>query len=211
MKLIFDFDHTLYSTKKLYLETKKDFKVLGVNEKLFNSSFQESKRKGRAYDPEEQFRIIVKNNSDISIQKMRENLNEITKRSSDFLYSDVPLFLEKFKNRFTFYIISYGGENGCFSKVKIDESGIKDYFKDVFIIKKNNKNECLARILKKEEKAIFIDDSPEILSKVKEDFSKIITIRINRGEGRYTDYSDNDKIDFSIRNLKELEVILTRP
>lgn len=209
MKIVFDFDHTLFSAKRLYLEIKDYFDSLGISCNLFNKSYQESKKEGKTYDPKKQFEIIHKEKPEVSIKEMEENSEEIMKRFPDFVYPDVVPFLEEFKDRFDFYIISYGGDDGSFSREKIKRSGIGDYFEKVFVTKSNDKTNALKEVIDGEEELIFIDDSPEVLSEIKKYFPEVTTVRINRGEGKYKDQSDVKEIDFSIKDLEELRSILT--
>jgi hypothetical protein len=58
------------------------------------------------------------------------------------------------------------------------------------------------------QKIIFVEDNPVALSETKKIFKNIVTVRINRGEGKYSKEPNNPQIDFSIKNLKELDKIL---
>jgi FMN phosphatase YigB (HAD superfamily) len=208
MKIIFDFDHTLFSTKKLYLEARNYFSSLSVSKEVFDESFKESKKGGKAYKPQNLFEIIHRKNPEISIDEMEKASREIADKFSDFIYPDVKSFLEEFKKN-DLYIISYGGEDGSFSRGKIRKSGIRDYFKKVFITKNNSKVNALSKIIDEGEKAVFVDDCPEVLFEVKNSFPEVTTVRINRGEGRYKDQQGVKGIDFSVKNCEELKSILT--
>jgi len=210
MKIIFDFDHTLYSTSKLYSVAERAFGRMGVDEELFRKSFQESKIKEKTYNPKEQFRLIAQKKPGLSIGRMEREINEILNNSSVFLYPEVISFLEKFRNKFDLYILSYGGVGCDFQKKKIKKVGIEKYFKGVYVTDKIDKISLLEKILDNLNEAVFVDDSPEILFKVEKVFPEIITVRINRGEGKYKDYPNDSRIDFSVKNLKELEkMVLT--
>ena len=207
MKIIFDFDYTLYSIGELYSATEGAFERMGVDKELFQKSFQESKIKGKTYNPEEQFRLITQKKPEISVSEMEKKINEILDNSSIFLYPEVISFLEKFRNKFDLYILSYGGTKNNFQKKKIEKTGIEKYFREVYVADKIDKISLLGKILDNLNKVVFIDDNPEILSNAKEIFPEIITVRINRGEGKYKNYPDDSRIDFSIKNLEELEKI----
>ena len=72
MKLIFDFDHTLFSAKKLYFALKEAFRKIGVEEKLFQETFEKSKGRGRDYKPKIQFQLIKKDKAGNLSQKIRK-------------------------------------------------------------------------------------------------------------------------------------------
>ena len=206
MKIIFDFDHTLFSAKQFYFALKKAFFKLGVKEKLFQETFEESKGVGRDYKPEKQFKLIHKTRPEIKIGKLKESFEKILKTAPKFLYNDVLGFLKKWSKEADFILLSYGEEK--FQKLKIENSGIKKYFKRVIITRDIDKSKPFKKLFSENKKIIFVEDNPQALSKTKTSFFQIITVRINRGEGKYYQEPDNSQIDFSIKNLKELEKIL---
>jgi len=206
MKLIFDFDHTLFSAKKLYFALKEAFLKLGVEENLFQETFEKSKGVGRDYKPEKQFKLIHKTRPEIKIGKLKKSFEKILKAAPKFLYNDVLGFLKKWSKEADFILLSYGEEK--FQKLKIENSGIKKYFKRVIITRDIDKSKPFKKLFSENKKIIFVEDNPQALSKTKTSFSQIITVRINRGEGKYYQEPDNSQIDFSIKNLKELDKIL---
>lgn len=212
MKIIFDFDYTLFSARKFYQTFENEFKKIGVSKKLFKETFEESKGKGRDYKPSRQFDLIIKKNPKISLKKLKESFKKILSKANDFLYPDVEPFLKKIENKLDLFLLSYGDKN--FQREKIKKSDIAKFFKKVFITSDVNKASTFKKIMVPtskrglKEKTIFIDDNPAALSAVKEKFPKVITIRMNRGEGRYKKEKSNQNIDFSVKNLKELEKIL---
>lgn len=219
MKIIFDFDHTLFSAKKLYQAFQKAFEKLGVDEKLFQETFEKSKRKGRNYKPEKQFKLITQEKPEISIKKFEKTFEEVLNQSNKFLYPDVLTILKKLRRDNDLIILSYGED--WFQRKKIKKSlhqsklgagqaKIAYFFKKIFITQDINKVSTLKRFLKKGEKAIFVDDNPQALSEIKKNLPNLTTIRINRGEGKYTRELNNPQVDFSIKNLKELEKILNK-
>ncbi len=206
MKIIFDFDNTLFSVKEFYEAFQNSFKEIGINKNLFKETFEKAKEGKKPYDPEKQFKLIVQKKPEISLKDLKENFEQVLCQAEKFLYPDVQPFFKKLKNKFDLFLVSYG--NKTFQREKIEKSGVIKFFKKVIIASDVNKISSLKKTLNKHEKAIFIDDNPETLSAVKEKFPQIITVRINRGEGRYQKEKNNKNIDFSIKNLKELEKIL---
>lgn len=206
MKIIFDFDHTLFSTKKLYSALVKSFKEIGISKELFQKTFKRSKSKRGLYNKGKHFDLIIKNKPGINHEILQEKWEKALNKSDRFLYTDVLPVLEKFKNEYNLYILSHGMED--VQKDKIEKSKIKKFFKKIYITKDINKASALKKFLKKTEKAIFIDDNQEALSEIKKKFPNIITVRINRGVGKYKNYPNNPEIDFSIKNLRELEKLL---
>jgi FMN phosphatase YigB (HAD superfamily) len=208
MKIIFDFDHTLFSAKQFYFALKKAFFKLGVKEKLFQETFEKSKGVGRDYKPEKQFKLIHKTRPEIKIEKLKKSFEKILKTAPKFLYNDVLGFLKKWSKEADSILLSYGEEK--FQKNKIKASKIGKYFKKIIITRDIEKSKPFRKVPLFREKGgiIFVEDNPRALSKTKTSFPQIITVRINRGEGKYCQKPNNPQIDFSIKNLKELEKIL---
>lgn len=206
MKIFFDFDHTLFSTKKFYQAFQKAFEKLGIDEKLFQETYNKSKGREKIYNPEKQFKLILKIKPEINLKRLEKTFKKILNQTFLFLYPDTVAVLKKLKKNNDLIILSYS--KAWFQRKKIKESKIEDFFKKIFITQDANKDSVFKKNLRKKEKAIFVEDNPTALLKNKNNFPNLITVRINRGEGRYTGDSDNSKIDFSIKNLKELEKIV---
>ena len=210
MIVIIDFDYTLFSTVKFYLAIKKSFKKIGVKECLFKETFEKSKGKGMNYKPEKQIKLIVKSFPQVKENLLKKELKRTLRKASKFLYPDTKPFLKKWQNKADLILLSYG-ENR-FQKEKIRNAKISSYFKKILITKDFSKVSALKRILKskKDQKVIFVEDNPYALKETKKIFPNLITIKINRKEKKYATAANNPKIDFSIKNLKELEKILIK-
>jgi len=207
MKIIFDFDHTLFSAKQFYFALKEAFFKLGVKEKLFQETFEKSKGKGRDYKPYRQFKLVIKLKPKISLKRLKETFDKILKKAPKFLYPDTIWFLKRWRKKAKLILLSYGEEK--FQRDKIKASKIEKYFqKRVKITRDIDKVKPFKKFFQKKEKLIFIEDNPTALSEAKKIFPNVVTVRINRGEGKYTKEPNNPQIDFSIKNLKELDKIL---
>ena len=99
MTLIFDFDHTLFSAKKLYFALKEAFGKLRVEENLFQETFQKSKGKGRDYKPKIQFKLIKKAKPEISLKKLERAFKKVLNKAPKFLYEDTTQFLRKWQRK----------------------------------------------------------------------------------------------------------------
>lgn len=205
-KIIFDFDHTLFSAKTFYGETLSSFRKIGVDDNLFQKTFKKSKGKGRDYKPEKQFELIHDIKPQIKIANLRKVFSLSLKRSPEFVYEDVLGFLKKWKNQALFFMLSYGEDS--FQRKKINAAKISRYFKKIIITKDINKASDLGKIIKNGEGAVFVEDNPKAIFEIKEAFPFVIAVRMMRGEGKYAKDKDNRLIDFSVKNLKELEKIL---
>jgi len=206
MKIIFDFDHTLFSTKEFYNALKRVFMGLGIDEKLFQESYQKSKETNKFYRPLKQFKLIIKQKPEIKETDLIKKFNRVLRNAPQFLYEDTLPFLKKWQKKSDLVLLSYGEER--FQKQKIRASGIQKYFKKIIITRDVKKSKPFKRIFKNLEKIIFIEDDLQTLSRTKKVFKSVITVGINRRERKYSQISDNKNINFSIKNLKELKKIL---
>ncbi|MFA5742915.1 MAG: hypothetical protein WCX77_00450 [Candidatus Paceibacterota bacterium] len=207
MRIVLDFDHTLYSTKSLYEAIKAAFVCLGVDGELFQQTFQLSKGTGRDYKPAKQMKLIAKQ-VNIKESKLQRELNKFLKISPKFLYPDTIGFLKAHAKKDEFFMLSYGEEK--FQKQKVDSARISKYFKKIKITRDIGKSKPFKMFLNKREPVLFLEDNPQALSEVKKVYPQVITVRIRRGEGKYAEAPDNKYIDFKIKNLQELEAIIEK-
>jgi FMN phosphatase YigB (HAD superfamily) len=208
MKIILDFDYTLFSTEKYCQSFQKAFEKLRVDKELFQETFEKSRNSKGKYRPANQFELIVKQKPEIDLKKIEREFKKVLNQSEQFLYPDVLFFLKEARINNDLIILSYGED--WFQKEKIKKSKITPFFKEIFITKDIKKTSVLKKLLRDKEKAMFVDDNPMALSENKKLSPKLVTVRINRDEGRYKTDSDNAQIDFSIKNLKELKKILNK-
>ena len=208
VKIIFDFDHTLFNTKSLGKELKNSFRKLGVNGKLFDDTFKKTERKKGYYHPQQHFKLIHQRKDEIFISKLKEKFEESLNKSFSFLYEDTLFFLRRWQEEADLFLLSFGGTK--FQTEKIKQSKIEKFFKEVIITQDINKTKPFKKLFQNNKKIIFIEDNPEALFEVKKKFPKVITVIINRGEKRHSKKKNNKNIDFSIKNLKELEEILKK-
>jgi FMN phosphatase YigB (HAD superfamily) len=205
MRIVLDFDHTLYSTKSLYEAIKAVFGKLGVDGELFQQTFQLSKGTGRDYKPARQIKLIAKQ---IGIEEivLQKEFNKILKISPKFLYPDAIEFLKKHQKEDKLFMLSYGEEN--FQKQKVDSAKVNKYFKKIKITRDIGKSKPFKIFLSKKEPILFVEDNPQALLEVKKAHPQAITARIKRGEGKYAEAPDNKYIDFKIKNFQELEEVI---
>lgn len=206
MKIVFDFDHTLFSTKKIYQLIKESFFKFGVCEQLFQETYQKLRDEDRGYNPFFQLKLIKKEKFKIEENIFKKEFEKVLKKAPQFLYQDTIWFLKKWQGQAELILISLGEEK--FQKSKIRAAGIEKYFQEIVITQGINKIKDFKKFFRYKENIIFVEDDPGALSIIKEVFPKVITIRINRGEGKYIQEPDNSQINFSIKNLKELDEIL---
>ena len=207
MRIVLDFDHTLYSSKSLYEAIKAAFGSLGASEDIFQQTFQLSKGKGMDYKPSRQMRFIARQTG-VAEAKLQKAFDKVLKISPNFLYPDSIPFLKKYCKTAEIFMLSYGEEK--FQRQKIDSARINKYFKIIKVTRDIGKSKSFKLFAKKGEKIIFVEDNPQALLEAKKICPEAIAVRMRRGEGKYAETPDNDQIDFQIENFQELEAIIEK-
>lgn len=207
MKLIFDFDHTLFRSTKL-LEAMGDFyKAQGVGPEMFYKTYEISRMGARDWKPEIQLALLA-NEGNFNIDVCRQGLWEIVRECGKFLYEDTIPVLGALEGEHQLFLVSHGEDS--FQNAKVTASGIGKFFKEVIITGDITKVAALSNIVDGEGKnAVFVEDNPLALVESKKAFPWLTTVRINRGEGRYAKEPDDSSFNFVIRNLFELQKIIT--
>lgn len=162
MKIFIDFDGVIFNTK---LFKKQIFKIFNGR-----SSYKEFEKRRIPYSPLTHFKFLS------------ADLNKLLKNSKHYVLSDAKEFLNQFsKNKL--YLISYGDLK--FQKQKIKAAGISKYFKKIIIADKN-KADIIRKLIRKGERAIFIDDKSKHIKEIKEMKNKnIITFRLVRPKNNF--------------------------
>lgn len=204
INLIFDLDNTLISARKVYRALESSFTKAGVKRKDFQGMYRESKV-GGVFNLG-RFISLAEKDFSFSGRKINEILEEVFKKRGKYLYPDVLPFFRKWFSKVDIFLVSLGDEE--FQKRKLKGSGIYKFFKRILITKDKRKIKEVQPLFNKEKKNFVIEDNPEMLFYLKRKFKRIITVRINRGEGKYKELPDNRNIDFSIKSLRELDQIL---
>lgn len=208
MKIFIDFDDVIFNAKIYKADLKRIFAKFGVNEKLFNQSYFDyppNKKSSsiKTYILKGQIRSIKKK-IPIDNSQLEKEVENFLVKTKKYLFADVVSFLKKFsKNQL--FLISHGDPN--FQKKKINNSGISYFFGAVKISRVFKSQEIKKVISKsdysrKKEKYFFLDDRVHYIEEVKKCLPEIITILIQRPEGRYHDYR-NHYCNFTAKNLKE--------
>jgi len=206
MKIILDFDCTIFNTDKFREKVVEAFARHGVSRDLFYSTLEESRGSGRDWKPEIQFGVLRKQGFG-NVDKIQNEFNDILESTHLFLYDDTLPFLKRAKKMYPLYILSYGED--WFQNKKIEKVSISPYFEKI-IVTKNIYKDKEANDLSCGEPSIFVEDNPSALSAAKKYAPHIITVRINRGDGRYKDEATPKGVDYEVKDLKGVEEIIRK-
>lgn len=203
MKIVLDFDETIFNTHAMMRELLKIFAKEGFIENQFWDIYKECKKKlgdfdkGLLVDLLYESRVFDKN-------KVSLEIDHIIEKSNEFIYQDFFDFISNFKKK-DLILLSFGTTD--FQKIKIENSGIVKYFDDI-IITSRNKADDLKEIQKKyNENLVFIDDKAEQIDDAKKCLPQIVAIKIERINGRHV-LLKAERADYIVKNLDEAKKII---
>jgi FMN phosphatase YigB (HAD superfamily) len=170
--------------------------------------FSKSLKSGRtpyAFDKQVAF---FESRVEANYSKINNDFQRLMNNSARYIFPDAIYFLKTIPKK-KLFLLSYG--DIVFQKNKIKNSGINKYFSKIIINTENKINfilkECDKDIKLFEEKIFFVDDRPDNLAKIEKAKKEIITIRMRRPEGRYSNL-DCDEADYEVKNLEEASEII---
>lgn len=213
MKIFIDFDDVVFNARDFKEGLIKVFLKNGVSRHEFENSYYTFQKRaqewGEDYNPKKQIEVLRKRNR-INRAKLNRDLDKFMENLGQYVFSDTLDFLRQFSKKDR-YLITYGHIK--FQMKKIFNSGITNYFdKDKIIFTKGDKIDKIMEISQKHkfparEKVILIDDRPEQLERTEREKKSIITFRMCRPEGRYSDLICMEK-DYEVKSLKEAGKII---
>lgn len=206
MKIIIDFDDTIFNTYLFMQELIEHFKRVGFTSKEFKEIYKKSKEKKKDFDQKAVVDLFGELKS-FDKQQVIEEIDLLVDRSEEFLYPDFRKFADKFL-RSNLILLSFGTTE--FQEKKIENSKVKNLFEKV-IITPIDKVEKIEYIYKKypTEVMVFIDDKAEEIDKVKEKFPEVITMKMERPRGGHIKIK-SEKTDYVINNFAQAEEIIKK-
>lgn len=160
MKLIFDFDDTIFDTKRFKKE--RLFKCLekyGITPENFEKSYLEHRKKYSNYDIDIHFQELVK---DFGVNvNIKQVIIEITTNIQKFVFPDVKnIFAEQGKENI--FIITQGST--AYQKLKTENSKIREDVEEIIVVSGSKLEEINALCEKfRSEMILFFDDKYEHL------------------------------------------------
>ena len=206
MKIILDFDDTIFNTYKLTQEFIKIFEKAGFTKKEFYANYQITQEKTGDFDLETAFDLFSELKS-FNREKIKEEINSILSKTNDFIHSDFFGFADSFDKK-NLILISCGIASS--QKTKIENSKITHFFNKI-IITPENKVKSFENISQKykNEKIFFIDDKANQIDLVKKEFPKVIALKMERPQGRHTD-TKSELADYVVKDFYQArEIILS--
>ncbi|NOQ67973.1 hypothetical protein GQ568_00865 [Patescibacteria group bacterium] len=204
MKIVLDFDDTIFNTYQLMQEVLAVFNNLGFQEEQFWNAYKECKKRAGDFDKEILINLLSELKS-FNKEKVGAEIDSIISRSRNFVYSDFFDFVSGFDKK-DLILLSFGTTD--FQRTKIENSGIVSYFEKV-IITSNDKTIDLEGIFKKSanEKIFFIEDKGGQIDKVKKKLPQIIAMKMERPQGGHIN-TESKLADHIVKDLNEARDII---
>ena len=203
MKIVLDFDDTIFNDYQLMREFLEVFKKINFIEEEFWNFYQKCKEKVGDFNP----KIIINLLNEIKPfdkVKAEKETSLVTENSSNFVYPDFFDFAKNF-NKKDLILLSFGTTD--FQGMKIKNSGIIPYFQEIIITGKDKTDDLKNILIKnKGEKIFFIDDKAEQIDKVKKRLPQIIAMKMERPQGGHID-TKSKLADHIVKDLNEVKNI----
>lgn len=213
MKLFVDFDDVIFNAKKFKADLIRTFRRYGVTRTDFENSYyiypKKAQARGRYYNPKDQIKVLKKRNQIDSVA-LGKDIDALMKDLTEYVFPDVYAFIELF-SREDLFLLTYGHEK--FQRAKIRGARVGKYFKKILLSKDDKINiiRAVSRqyAFRSDEVIVFIDDRPEQIEKVETVRKSIVTFRMCRPEGRYSDLLCR-AMDYEVKSLKEAAEIIKK-
>jgi FMN phosphatase YigB (HAD superfamily) len=203
MKIVLDFDDTIFNTHQLMQEVLAVFNGLGFQEEQFWDAYKECKKRVGDFDSEILINLLSELKS-FDKEKVSTEIDSIISKSRNFVYPDFFDFAKNF-NKKDLILLSFGTID--FQGMKIKNSGIIPYFQEIIITEKDKTDDLKNILIKnKGEKIFFIDDKAEQIDKVKEKLPQIIAMKMERPQGGHIN-TESKLTDHIVKDLNEVKNI----
>ncbi len=204
MKIILDFDDTIFNTSLMLDKFLEVFQRAGFTEKEFWNNYQKTKEKAGGFN-REIFIGLFHNSNSLGENEIKKEINFVLGEMSRFIYPDFANFAKNF-NKKDLILLSYGIAN--FQKEKIEKSKVALLLNKI-IITSEDKVESFKNISQKHknEKIFFIEDSAKQIDQVKKEFPKVIALKMERPQGRHTD-TKSELADYIVNDFYQAREII---
>lgn len=206
MKIVLDFDDTIFNTHQMMGEFVKIAQKAGFTENEFWTAYQKCKGKVGDFDVEIITDFLFENSTKLlpSLKKeeVQKEIDLVLSKANSFVYPDFFDFVESFDKK-DLVLLSYGTTE--FHKSKIQNSKVKNFFNEI-IITEGEKSEKL-KTIEKNENIFFIDDKANQIDQVKTALPYIIVMRMIRRQDEQT-REESKLADYVVKDLDEAKKII---
>lgn len=183
MKLIFDFDHTVFDMTEMHKSLKDSVVGLGVSKEHYQDAYNDVTQ-WKMFTLSD-FSQRISRDAGVDAQQIERAFDSVAKESFLYIYDDVESHFERLKTAgHKIYLLSWGDAD--WQEKKIKESGLMKHCEEVvsipeikasYIREKHPESDCL----------VLIDDRPAELKAVLKHEPHMKVIRVRRENGKYSD------------------------
>jgi len=209
MKIVLDFDDTIFNTHQMMAELVKISEKAGFTESEFWLAFKDNKEKVKDIDVKVIVEFLYKNSAmKIFSYKKEEIIEEMASvflRLKEFVYPDFSDFVNCFEKK-DLVILSIGKNN--FQEEKIKNSGVQNFFNEIIIIPEDKVGKFKFLLQNSgDEKIFFIEDSAFHIDQVKKEFPQVVSFKIERSQGKNIE-TKSELTDYVVKDLEEAKKII---
>jgi FMN phosphatase YigB (HAD superfamily) len=203
VKIFIDFDDVIFNTKRFRADFQNIFSQFGVTEDVFTDNYYNYPPNKKSFPARTYIleKHLEKINQVVSLAQpiIKRSIEVFLRDTRKYVFSDAESFLKNFYPS-ELFLISHGQQD--FQRKKIKNAQLEKYFSAIKISSGQKSQDICPWVKKGKERKFFLDDRVHYLEEVKKCLPEIITILIQRPEGRYRDQI-NRYCDFTAQNLKE--------
>lgn len=207
MKIFIDFDDVLFNTGEFNSQFERAFGSCGVTRALFLSTYKKARERKGIYNYSfDRHLALLECDHGFDSRKIITAVTDLSRSAEKFVFSDAEDLLVALQGKgHELYLVSFGAPS--IQEGKVRGSGLAKYFTQL-VVGEISKGKKIKEILRAGDgaKSIFIDDRCAHIDNVKKNCPLIITILVERPEGRYHD-KRTDSCDYVISGLSEIPKI----
>lgn len=210
MKIIFDYDHTLFDMTSMHDAIYEAMEELGISRQTYQD----------VYNAETHWKMFtvkgisqrLEKSTGTKFAQIASSFENISEDSELFVYDDVHEACKSLKDQgHDLLLLSWGDEG--WQKKKIENSGVSNYF-DEIITAMDVKTKYLEGFCEEtcddgagKCKVVVVDDKPAELLAIKESNPLFHLIRIKRSNGKYSDQPTPDGMHEAV-DMKDVLTIV---
>ena len=187
MNMFLDFDITIFDLVRFMNDLRGVLRTHGVSQELIDAYY--SRSNPRIEDTTSKTHYLIQNPDEMGriletekVDKIMTAWKEIIASGNKYVFPDALFFLEKYSHE-NLIVVSYSSP--VWQSLKIDISGTRRYFKDIFIVR-GPKSVALKDCNEGGPlDGIFVDDRARYIDDIKANFPEIVVFHMLRPIGRY--------------------------
>lgn len=184
MRIILDFDYTVFDTEAFRVGMIDAFHECGVTDDIYRITEKELLHDDGygVYSFDEHLQRLSQQ-TQTSIEQLYELAQTVLNDLSTYIYPDALAFLQLVQEEK--HILTFGNDD--WQRTKIQRSGIEEYITSIRTVQTQTKAEGIQALLNENEKTVFIDDRGSAIDEVKQVFPDVYCIRLHRKGTPYYD------------------------